>query len=107
MAHAPSRIHFVSRYGARHARGFQDLGGNLFSTEAWRVSEATARGVQEIFLHDRKTDTAWDGGVVIGAVEVPVPGRRQPKWRFIVRRNPSTGVTWPGATGGGPEKAYV
>ena len=79
MASTPNRIHFVSRYNDRAERGYKDLGGGLFSTEAWAVS----------------------------AVEVTPSGSRLPKWRFTVRRNPLTGVTWPGAQGGGPEKAYV
>jgi len=107
MASTPSRIHFVSRYGTRTQRGWTNLGGGLFTTEAWTVSAAAARSVNEIWLHDRKGDTAWDGGQVIEATPVQVPGRRTPKWRFTVRRNSVPGVTWPGAQGGGPEKAYV
>jgi len=107
MASTPNRIHFVSRYNSRTDRGYKDLGGGTFSTESWRVSEAAAHSVKEVWLHDRKDDTAWDGGQVVSAVEVTPSGSRLPKWRFTVRRNPLTGVTWPGATGGGPEKAYV
>lgn len=107
MASTPSRIHFVSRYSDRSQRGWTNLGGNIFTTEAWAVSEAAARAVNEIWLHDRKTDTAWDGGQVIEATPVQVPNRRTPKWRFTVRRNYTPGVAWPAAQGGGPEKAYV
>lgn len=107
MAHTPNRIHFVSRYNDRTDRGFKDLGGGLFSTESWRVSEAAAHSVKEVWLHDRKDDTAWDGGQVVERAQVTPPGSRLPKWRFTVRRNPLSGVSWPGAQGGGPEKAYV
>jgi hypothetical protein len=107
MASTPNRIHFVSRYSDRSQRGWTDLGGGLFSTESWAVSAEAAQSVNEVWLHDRKTDTAWDGGHVVGAVPVQVPNRRTPKWRFTVRRNPLSGVSWPGAQGGGPEKAYV
>ena len=107
MASTPNRIHFVSRYNSRTDRGYKDLGGGTFSTESWRVSEAAAHSVKEVWLHDRKDDTAWDGGKVEVAEPVQVPNRRTAKWRFTVRRNPLTGVTWPGAQGGGPEKAYV
>lgn len=107
MASTPTRIHFVSRYNDRTQRGWTNLGGGLFSTEAWAVSEAAARAVNEVWLHDRKDDTAWDGGKVIEATPVQVPNRSTPKWRFTVRRNPISGVAWPGAQGGGPEKAYV
>jgi len=107
MASTPNRIHFVSRYNDRVERGYKDLGGGLFSTEAWAVSAEAANAVNEVWLHDRKDDTAWDGGKVEVAEPVQVPNRRTAKWRFTVRRDPLTGVTWPGAQGGGPEKAYV
>ncbi len=107
MALTPNRIHFVSRYNDRDNRGYKDLGGGLFSTESWRVSEAAARSVREVWLHDRKDDTAWGGGEVVAAEEVTPSGGRLSKWRFTVRRRTQSGVTWPGDTGGGPEKAYV
>ena len=107
MASTPSRIHFVSRYNDRSNRGWQELGGGRFSTEAWAVSAEAAAAVNEVWLHDRKDDAAWDGGRVIDHQPVAVPNRRTPKWRFIVQRSPLSGVTWPGSTGGGPEKAYV
>jgi len=108
MALTPNRIHFVSRYNDRDNRGYKDLGGGLFSTESWRVSEAAARSVREVWLHDRKDDTAWRGGNVVGREPVTVTGKiRSNRWRFIVRAVPTSGVQWPGATGGGPEKAYV
>jgi len=107
MAKTPEQIHFVSRYNSRGERGYKDLGNGTFSTESWRVSEAAAQSVKEVWLHDRKDDTAWDGGQVVSAEEVTPSGSRLPKWRFTVRRNPLSGVTWPGAQGGGPEKAYV
>ena len=107
MASTPNRIHFVSRYSTRTQRGWKDIGLGCFTTEAWAVSEAAARAVKQIWLHDRKDDTAWDGGEVIEAVPVQVPNRRAPKWRFKVLRSAASGVTWPGAQGGGPEKAYV
>ena len=108
MAHTPNRIHFVSRYDDRYNRGYADLGDGLFSTEAWAVSADAAQSVKEVWLHDRKDDTAWRGGNVVGREPVTVTGKsRSNRWRFIVRAVPTSGVQWPGGTGGGPEKAYV
>ena len=106
MPNAPSRIHFVSRYSQRDERGYNDLGGGVFTTEAWAVSADAANSVQEVWLHDRKDDTAWRGGKVIGAEAVPGKGGRT-RWRFKIQEIPISGVAWPGPTGGGPEKAYV
>jgi hypothetical protein len=108
MARTPKQIHFVSRYDDRYNRGYTDLGDGLFSTEAWAVSGAAAQSVKEVWLHDRKDDTAWRGGNVVGREPVTVTGKiRSNRWRFIVRAVPTSGVQWPGGTGGGPEKAYV
>jgi len=108
MAKTPEQIHFVSRYNDREERGYKDLGNGTFSTEAWTVSEAAAHSVKQIWLHNRKDDTAWDGGQVVGPPEaVQVTDRRTPKWRFTVRRAGVGDVRWPAAVGGGPEKAYV
>ncbi len=108
MASAPSRIHFVSRFKPRFQRGYKNLGGGLFTTEAWAVSEEAASAVQEIWLHNRKVDTSWTGGNVIDRVPVSVPGKSaRARWRFVVREIPERVETWPADTGGGPEKAYV
>ena len=108
MPNAPSRIHFVSRYSPRFQRGYKNLGGGIFTTEAWAVSESAATAVQEIWLHDRKVDTAWAGGKVIDRIPVAVPGKPdRARWRFVIREIPDRSETWPAATGGGPEKAYV
>ena len=108
MTHTPTRIHFVSRYDNRTQRGYNDLGGGLFTTEAWTVSQAAADSVKEVWLHDRKDDTAWRGGEVIDKIRVNIPGRpARARWRFVLREIPINGVVWPGSRGGGPEKAYV
>jgi hypothetical protein len=108
MPNTPSRIHFVSRYKQRAQRGYNDLGGGLFTTEAWAVSEEAADAVQEVWLHNRKVDPSWRGGKVIDRVPVTVPGKTaRARWRFVVREIPDRVETWPADTGGGPEKAYV
>lgn len=109
MASTPEQIHFVSRYDDRYNRGYTDLGGGLFSTEAWAVSADAAQSVKEVWLHDRKEDTAWRGGSVVGREPATVTGKSRPnRWRFIVRSVVTSGVTWAGAQGGGGgEKAYV
>jgi hypothetical protein len=107
MARTPKQIHFVSRIKDRSQRGWTDNGDGTFSTEAWAVSSAAAHSVDKLYLHNKKSDTAWDGGTVTARDTVPVATGRPQRWRFTVRRDLTQGMDWPGGKGGGPEKAYV
>lgn len=109
MASTPKQIHFVSRLKTRSQRGWTDNGDDTFSTEAWAVSSTAAHSVDKLYLHNKKSDTAWDGGTVTERDAVPVAKGRPQRWRFTVRRDERNllDVPWPGGKGGGPEKAYV
>lgn len=103
MASTPNRIHLVCRESTRH--GYTQR-GNVFTTTAWRVSEAAARSVREIYLHDSKRSDSWVQGQVVGeprAVQYP----KGTRWEWDVQIG-GAAASWPqGASGGGPEKAYV
>lgn len=102
MAHTPNRIHFVCRASTRH--GYTQR-GNVFTTTAWRVSEAAARSVQEICLHDSKGSDSWVQGRVVGDPRpVQYPNGRRWEWDVEIVGGAQS---WPGSQGGGPEKAYV
>ena len=102
MARTPNRIHFVCRANTRH--GYTQR-GNVFTTTAWRVSEAAAHSVREICLHDSKGADSWVQGRVVGPPR-PVPYPNGQRWEWDVEIVGGA-QGWPGATGGGPEKAYV
>ena len=102
MARTPNRIHFVCRASTRH--GYTQR-GNVFTTTAWRVSEAAARSVREIYLHDSKGSDSWVQGRVVGPPRpVQYPNGRRWEWDVEIVGGAQS---WPGAQGGGPEKAYV
>lgn len=102
MARTPNRIHFVCRASTRH--GYTQR-GNVFTTTAWRVSEAAARSVREIYLHDSKGSDSWVQGRVVGDPRpVQYPNGRRWEWDVEIVGGAQS---WPGAQGGGPEKAYV
>jgi hypothetical protein len=92
-------IHFV----CRDDQGVTVLSVSRFETRAWRVSEASARTVDYIALHQRKVDASYRQGRVISYRR---DVKRLDRFVFVCEAD-DIALPWPGPVGGRAMMAFA
>lgn len=57
-------LHLICKHGANHSH----LGNQMFETGNWAVANKTADLIVggRIYLHEKQSQPAWHGGIVVG-----------------------------------------